>query len=143
MKKSLILFLSFALYSITMQAQLSQHQWKDRIILIFSESPEDRLMIQQLAQLEEDSEGLKDRDLVIYKIYKESGIDPAGKLLNPAMVEQLRSVYEVSGDSFSVVLIGKDGGKKLRKTNILLSQEILYQTIDAMPMRRAEMGRKN
>ena len=40
--------------------------------------------------------------------------------------------------SFSVVLIGKDGGEKLRRTTPL-SPEELFAIVDAMPMRRAEM----
>ncbi len=40
--------------------------------------------------------------------------------------------------SFSVVLIGKDGGEKLRRATPL-SPEELFAIVDAMPMRRAEM----
>ena len=40
--------------------------------------------------------------------------------------------------SFSVVLIGKDGGEKLRRTTPLSPDE-LFAIVDAMPMRRAGM----
>lgn len=40
--------------------------------------------------------------------------------------------------AFSVVLIGKDGGEKLRRTTPLPPEE-LFAVVDAMPMRRAEM----
>ena len=40
--------------------------------------------------------------------------------------------------SFSVVLIGKDGGEKLRRATPL-SPEELFAIVDARPMRRAEM----
>lgn len=40
--------------------------------------------------------------------------------------------------SFSVVLIGKNGGEKLRRATPL-SPEELFAIVDAMPMRRAEM----
>ncbi|MEN0050651.1 MAG: DUF4174 domain-containing protein, partial [Bacteroidota bacterium] len=46
-------------------------------------------------------------------------------------------------NSFTVILIGKDGGEKLRRKGKLLTRKALYQTIDVMPMRRAEMRRKN
>jgi hypothetical protein len=39
---------------------------------------------------------------------------------------------------FSVTLIGKDGGEKLRRTKLLAPEE-LFAIIDAMPMRRAEI----
>ena len=39
-------------------------------------------------------------------------------------------------DFLTVVLIGKDGGEKLRQTS-LLQPERLFQVVDSMPMRRA------
>lgn len=39
---------------------------------------------------------------------------------------------------FSVVLIGKDGGEKLRQTSPLAPAD-LFALVDAMPMRQAEM----
>ena len=44
-------------------------------------------------------------------------------------------------EPFEVVLIGLDGGVKLRKESPL-SKEDLYAIIDGMPMRRAELNRK-
>jgi len=41
-------------------------------------------------------------------------------------------------ESFSVILIGKDGGEKLRRHTPLSTAE-LFAVVDAMPMRRAEM----
>ena len=41
---------------------------------------------------------------------------------------------------FSVILIGKDGGEKLRRKSLLTTRE-LFAIVDAMPMRRAEMER--
>ncbi len=43
--------------------------------------------------------------------------------------------------AFSIVLIGKDGEEKLRRESPLTTSE-LFSLVDAMPMRRAEMGRK-
>jgi hypothetical protein len=40
--------------------------------------------------------------------------------------------------AFSVVLIGKDGGEKLRQTTPLTPAD-LFALVDAMPMRQAEM----
>lgn len=40
--------------------------------------------------------------------------------------------------TFSLVLIGKDGTEKLRRTTLLPPAE-LFALVDAMPMRRAEM----
>jgi hypothetical protein len=49
---------------------------------------------------------------------------------------QLRESLQI--DEFEIILIGKDGGVKLRsKTPISLEE--LFSLIDAMPMRRQEM----
>ena len=119
MKKVLFLFSFLTLFLSTMQAQLSQHQWKDRILLLFAEYPEDSLLVKQMTHLEEDTVGLKDRDLVIYQIYNEKGITTNGKDLNSKNAKQLRTKYKVPDGSYTIILIGKDGGEKLRKINEL------------------------
>ena len=43
--------------------------------------------------------------------------------------------------TFSIVLIGKDGGEKLRRHTPLAPEEF-FALVDAMPMRRAEMREK-
>lgn len=42
---------------------------------------------------------------------------------------------------FSIVLIGKDGGEKLRRNSLLTTRE-LFSMVDVMPMRRAEMRKE-
>jgi hypothetical protein len=43
-----------------------------------------------------------------------------------------------ANEAFEIILIGLDGGIKLRKNDIV-SREELFSIIDAMPMRRNEM----
>ena len=49
--------------------------------------------------------------------------------------------YKAEKSDFRVILIGLDGGEKLEQTEVL-SAEKLFNTIDSMPMRQAEI-RKN
>ncbi|MEM8524151.1 MAG: DUF4174 domain-containing protein [Bacteroidota bacterium] len=121
---------------------LSKHQWENRILLVFAEQADNSLFVKQLTHFQEDKVGLVDRDLVIYQIYEYQGTAPNRKELYAEEVEELRIKYQVAKGDFVVILIGKDGGEKLRKTNELLTRELLYATIDVMPMRRAEMRRK-
>ena len=53
---------------------------------------------------------------------------------NPEIVKR----FKLSGAAFTVLLIGKDGGEKLRSHEIV-SPETLCQLIDSMPMRQEEM----
>jgi hypothetical protein len=47
-----------------------------------------------------------------------------------------------NGANFEVILIGKDGGVKKRKTE-LMSTDGLFAIVDAMPMRQSEMKGNN
>ena len=47
--------------------------------------------------------------------------------------------FAIGDDAFSVVLIGKDGGEKLR-VNEVPDLQAIYAVIDGMPMRSREMG---
>jgi hypothetical protein len=49
-----------------------------------------------------------------------------------------RKRFHIAPNAFTVILIGKDGGEKLR-SSIPLSVDTLRSTIDAMPMRQDEM----
>mgnify|MGYP000892552319 CR=1 FL=1 len=44
-------------------------------------------------------------------------------------------------ENFEVILIGLDGGIKLRQTEVL-TKEDLFNIVYAMPMRRSELSRK-
>ncbi len=50
----------------------------------------------------------------------------------------LRVEYLTGADEFAVVLIGRDGGEKLRSTSPIPAAE-LFGKIDEMPMRRREL----
>lgn len=51
--------------------------------------------------------------------------------------------FNVQGDDFALILVGKDGTVKLKRVNKVILLNELYQRIDAMPMRRAEMTAKD
>ena len=52
-----------------------------------------------------------------------------------------RERHGVAADEFAVVLIGRDGGEKLRSTSPIPAAE-LFGKIDEMPMRRRERERE-
>ena len=67
----------------------------------------------------------------------EDKVDSAGI----ARVAKLRERYRVDENTFTFILVGKDGSEKMRSDTVVTRDE-LYAIIDAMPMRRGEM-RKN
>ena len=71
-----------------------------------------------------------DRDLIVFRVFE----DDEGK--------DLRERFSPKPGGFTLILIGKDGGVKLRRENGADLQDI-FDLIDGMPMRKAEMRRQS
>ncbi len=141
--KKLILSISSIVMFNTLHAQLLQkHEWQDRIMLTFAETPRDTSFEQQLKLLTAKAGKVTERDLVHYRVFLQSGQAPDGTALTPAERKTLYHKYgpeQVKG--FKFVLIGKDGTVKVTAQEVV-SMERLFGIIDQMPMRRAEMRRQ-
>lgn len=103
---------------------LSQFVWEKRPIVVFADSPNDPNFGLQMEYLENRAADLAVRDVVVL-----TDTDPSA---NSALRQKLRP------RGFMLVLIGKDGGVKLRKP-IPWDVRELSRTIDKMPMRQREM----
>jgi hypothetical protein len=99
-----------------------------RVLCIYANSADNPVYVEQLRLLAADRAGLTERDIVIEKY-----------ILNDHTAADFRQ-RTIKG-SFTVILIGKDGGEKYRASKALTLQK-LYAIVDAMPMRREEMRRK-
>lgn len=84
--------------------------------------PDDTRSLRQRELLSGEEPGLADRDV-------EVSYHPDTRT---------RGRYGVAEDEFAVVLIGRDGGEKLRASAPVSPAE-LFGKIDEMPMRRREM----
>ncbi len=120
---------------------LENHKWKDRVIVILSNTSTAERAERQLKAFKENSGALIDRKLVIYsvsendvqfKAYHES----AG--VSKCNVQDFRKKFQTN---FKVLLIGLDGGIKASHKKPV-DPQVIFDQIDQMPMRKAEM-RKN
>lgn len=93
------------------------HLWKERVIVLRYTEQGQALLEEQLQILREKPQGLRERNLVVYLSNDQSLDHPW---------------------PFTFLLHGKDGGVKLRKHKPVKT-ELLFSTIDAMPMRKREM----
>ena len=118
-----------------------QHRWTDRVILLFAPEADHADYQRQSEELAKARAGVTDRDLVIYHLFRASGQAPDGQALSRERVQALRQAYRAPNGGFAFVLIGKDGGVKLREETVV-STKRLFGLIDRMPMRQAEMRRK-
>ena len=110
---------------------LNSLQWKNRVLLLFAPEPGNNHLARQEGKLDAERQGLDERDMKVFEI---TGHSPEAAAL--------RSRFGVKEDQFAVVLVGKDGGRKLKKTEPV-EVSSLFAKIDFMPMRRAEMRKSS
>ena len=120
----------------------SLHALRDvaRPLLIFAAKPDAADLAIQLRTLEEHAAEAHDRDLVAIALPFRNP-SPTPVQLSSAEAEALRRRFGIAPEDFAVILLGKDGGAKLRSAKPL-SMRRLAETIDAMPMRQEEMRSK-
>jgi hypothetical protein len=132
------LALPFLLFAQQGEDPLASHHWQDRVIVIFTPNDGEAAFQEQLARLEEGSEAFRERDLIVYKVIGEGGVGPGDTYLDKQQSRLLRKHLGMSLGLFSVFLIGKDGGVKLRSEQPVAAPR-LFVLIDSMPMRKREM----
>ncbi len=116
---------------------LDPYRWQNRILLVFAPSDNDERLGATRNMVREHETGFDERHLITGTLLADEGILD-GQPLNAVRTESLRTRYTVGPSDFVVLLIGKDGGVKLRLTRPPEATE-LFELIDSMPMRRQEM----
>ncbi len=123
------LFLGLALGGVVAaQTELDSLRWERRVLVIASPSRNTQSFLTQRKELAVESAGWKERDLALLEV------------IGPEKAD-LRRVLKLKADDFTVLLIGKDGGVKLRSGTPLTLREV-FELIDSMPMRRQEIRQK-
>lgn len=115
---------------------LSPYAWEYRPVYVFAPSASDQDLTAQLESLRALDTDLRERNIALITV-----TDKVQTYLGPdetTSANSLRGKYDVAPESFTIILVGKDTGVKLRK-NAPLGPQILFRTIDAMPMRQNEM----
>ena len=105
---------------------LARFRWRSRVIVALAPTRDDpALRAQRRLFAALGAEG-RERDLTLVAASDETADGSA-----------LRRRFG-AGPGFVAILVGKDGGEKLRSREPL-GRDALFPTIDAMPMRRREM----
>ena len=116
-----------------------------RPLLIFAGANDPRAQ-QQLSNLAPHAAEVRDRDMrvIVMNIVPSHASNDSAlpqSTFAPEEEAYARQRFHVGLNEFAVVLVGKDGGEKLRSSNPILWQK-LASTIDAMPMRKEEAKQK-
>ncbi len=113
-------------------------RWKNRVLVLFSPSESDASFQSQKQGLASRAEEIVDRDLLVLEIIEQGKSRAGNRPLSEKSVQAAHKKLGVQAGSFQVLLIGKDGGVKLRSSEPV-SMKDLFGLIDSMPMRRQEM----
>lgn len=100
-----------------------------RQVLIFYKEDGEVFLQKQLSEFEKNEAGMKERDIKVMSFKR-----------SPENTDQFMKWKIKVSDSFTFILIGRDGGEKYR-SGTFVSHQDLFGKIDAMPMRRSEVGR--
>jgi hypothetical protein len=145
-KLSLPVFIAMIAFSLVVQKgaasmDLNQFKWKNRLLFIFSPQSSDSLFMDLQSEISTQSSEIIDRDLIVFKIF-ENGLSFMNTTeIHSDLAQNIRKQFTVSPGLFTVILVGKDGGVKLRR-NAQVNLKDIFALIDAMPMRQEEMRQK-
>jgi hypothetical protein len=134
-KTHLIAMLVLLGTSISFAQDLEQHEWKDRVLIVTSNTTQ--FIDWQIDLFRKNQKGLKERKLIVYKVTPTQyakGIDSKDWIDDTNFYSKIKRTQK----DFEVILIGLDGGVKLRETHLVPLQK-LFPLIDGMPMRRQEL----
>lgn len=125
----------------TTLAALRDHK---RVLLIFGGDSDPRVDQQWNTMVQHRGEAAE-RDLVTVRLTRsavklQDDQRPSEGSFSQTEERTLRTRFHIDSNTFAVVLIGKDGGEKLRSKQPI-PWDTLESTIDAMPMRQTEMRR--
>lgn len=95
----------------------AQYQWKNRLIVTFSSTLDHPLILSIRDEIEEKRCEFDNRHLVHLHVV----------------------TRDKDENYYNIMLIGKDGGVKMKGPNVTL--QAMFDRIDTMPMRRREMRR--
>ncbi len=121
-----------------MQSQsLKDFLWEKRVLILVSTEEGSSEFEKQKETLATKDEELQERDLILILLKEDSLESPNSDRLQLNSTE-LRNELNIAPTFEGVILIGKDGGVKMRE-EFYVKPERIFDLIDSMPMRRAEM----
>jgi hypothetical protein len=128
------------LNSAVLKAQdFSDHKWENRLVLILTNQADNESYRKQVEEFKNHLDGVTERKILVYHITPKSfkvGLSDQEWQISKTGYTR----YKETDSQPEIILIGLDGGVKLRANEFLSAQE-LFANVDAMPMRRQEMTR--
>lgn len=137
----LSLLFMFHLLTAVFGQNLSEHTWENRLVLVLANNETNTTYQAQLEELRSMPVAMKERKLLVYQITPNAYQKGMGNIEKWIMGDVLYKTYKATNSNFEIILLGLDGGIKLRETE-LVSTKTLFALIDSMPMRSNELRRQ-
>ena len=122
---------------------LAEHRWVHRLLVLYvpDSSSGRRALEGFIAAVARDIEAVRERDVmiaVVGDLPRQPGASPVSLRLSADDAREVQERLRLDGHAPILVLVGKDGGVKVRQVGALDLQRI-FEAIDLMPMRQAEI----
>lgn len=119
-------------------ADLGDYRWERRPLLVFAPTDSDPRLVETLNRVEATRCDFVSREMVLGLVVAEGSSTLDGQAIDADQSQRLVNQFAIGENAFSVLLIGKDGGEKLRVDEVP-DVRAVYALIDGMPMRSREM----
>lgn len=136
-------FATLLLSALPLLAQASEdplqaERWKTRPLIVLAASADDPLLARVQAALREPAnrEAFVERDMVLYTVVGQQGRRNE-QPLEAIATKRLLLALDAGNVRPQVILVGKDGGKKIQQ-GADADLQAIFRTIDRMPMRQNE-----
>jgi hypothetical protein len=116
---------------------VDRYRWRARLLVLLAPSPAHAALTRQLAALADERAALGAREIVVVSAFEDGSGVADGRALSPRAVAQLRRRFGARPGAFAALLVGKDGGVKLRRAEPVAPGD-LFALVDGMPMGRDE-----
>lgn len=124
--KTYILVLNLLISAPIFSQSLDSYRWKNRLVVLIAET-ENKKLGEQKELFDQVKNKFAQRDMLLLERNKND--------------EELVNQFRLSPNFEGVILLGKDGGLKLKKP-FLVEPQSIFELIDSMPMRRSEMRKQ-
>lgn len=120
---------------------LTQFQWKKRLLFLFAPDASHPIYEKLRNEIAKQADEVQDRDLVIFEIFEQGASRMNTEPIDRQTAASIRDQFAVPSQGFAIILIGKDGGVKLKREDYVILADI-FNLIDSMPMRQNEMRQR-
>ena len=115
-----------------------EYQWKNRLLKVFAPSAQDSRYQKLAGELKSQTHHIIVRDLLVFHVFDIGQSRVNHTVISEPVVKGLQKRFSITSNQFTVVLVGKDGGEKLRRESAVDLDEV-FSVIDSMPMRQREI----